>query len=113
MEKNFLWPQVLREKGHRLILDLPVSALGPELEPYMTALMRHILEDPATLQAAMEAEIRSTLASSRNMPSGVPRYAAGEHYRLFADIHLQHWLAIWWSNCNRNIADFGPGLFSH
>lgn len=44
----------------------------------MTALMRHILEDPATLQAAMEAEIRSTLASQRNLPSGLPRYAAGE-----------------------------------
>lgn len=70
--------QVLREKGHRLALDLPVSALGPELEPYMTALMRHILEDPATLQAAMEAEIRSTLASQRNSPSGLPRYAAGD-----------------------------------
>ncbi|KAK9833876.1 hypothetical protein WJX74_008569 [Apatococcus lobatus] len=64
--------KVLREKGHRLALDLPVSALGPELEPYMTALMRHILEDPATLQAAMEAEIRSTLASQRNSPSGMP-----------------------------------------
>ena len=60
------------------MLDLPVSALAAELEPYMTALMRHILEDPATLQAAMEAEIRSTLASSRNMPSGLPRYAAGD-----------------------------------
>lgn len=70
---------MLREKGHRLALDLPVSALGPELEPYMTALMRHILEDPATLQAAMEAEIRSTLASQRNSPSGLPRYAAGDH----------------------------------
>ena len=70
--------QVLKEKGHRLALDLPVSALGPELEPYITALMRHILEDPATLQAAMEAEIRSTLASQRNSPSGLPRYAAGD-----------------------------------
>ena len=28
----------------------------------MCAIMRHLLEDPATLQAAMEAEIRSTLA---------------------------------------------------
>ena len=51
--------------------------------------MRHILEDPATLQAAMEAEIRSTLASSRNMPSGLPRYAAGEQKQgpLVEDSH--------------------------
>ncbi|KAK9830284.1 hypothetical protein WJX72_010812 [[Myrmecia] bisecta] len=64
--------QVLAGKGHKLILDLPASCLLPELEPYMSAIMRHILEDPATLQAAMEAEIRNTLVSpaGRGRPGG-------------------------------------------
>ena len=30
--------------------------------------MRHILEDPATLQAAMEAEIRATLSKQNPIP---------------------------------------------
>ncbi len=42
--------QVLAGKGPRLMLDLPAAAFAPELEPYIAAVMRHILEDPATLQ---------------------------------------------------------------
>ncbi len=54
--------QVLAAGGPRLILGLPAAALRPELEPAVSAIFRHLLEDPATLQAAMEAEIRSALA---------------------------------------------------
>lgn len=65
--------QVLAGKGPKLILELPLACFSPDLEPYISAIMRHILEDPATLQAAMEAEIRSTLSKGRvPKPSGYP-----------------------------------------
>ena len=55
--------QVLAGKGPQLMLELPSAALQPQLEPYMSAVMRHILEDPSTLQSAMEAEIKNTFAA--------------------------------------------------
>ncbi len=65
--------QVLAGRGPKLILDLPLACFTPDLEPYISAIMRHILEDPVTLQAAMEAEIRSTLTKGRApKPSGYP-----------------------------------------
>ncbi len=68
--------QVLQGKGLRLVLDLPAACFLPEHEPYISAIARHILEDPATLQAAMEAEIRNTLANGGRPPKANP-YAAG------------------------------------
>lgn len=53
---------------HKLLLTLPARATCPELTAHMCAIMRHLLEDPATLQAAMEAEIRSTLAPHNRAP---------------------------------------------
>ncbi|CAL8470976.1 g10518 [Coccomyxa elongata] len=64
--------KVLAGKGPKLILDMPLACFTPDLEPYISAIMRHILEDPITLQAAMEAEIRSTLSKGRHKPSGYP-----------------------------------------
>ena len=32
------------------LLELPASIFKPELQPFMAAVFRHILEDPATLQ---------------------------------------------------------------
>ena len=65
--------QVLAQKGPRLLLELPSACFTPVLEAYMSAIMRHMLEDPATLQAAMEAEILSTLASGgRARQPGAP-----------------------------------------
>lgn len=55
--------QVLALRGPRLILELPGACFLPEHEPYVSAIFRHILEDPVTLQAAMEAEIRNTLSA--------------------------------------------------
>lgn len=56
---------MLAGKGPKLVLDLPPACFQPELEPSISAIMRHILEDPATLQAAMEAEIRATLSKQK------------------------------------------------
>eukprot|EP00884_Botryococcus_braunii_P008520 jgi/Botrbrau1/1766/Bobra.0217s0021.1 len=58
--------KVLAGKGPRMILELPPACYGPEMEPLVSSVMRHMLEDPPTLQAAMEAEIRSTLNSNAN-----------------------------------------------
>lgn len=46
--------QFLGIHGPALLLDLPPPLYRPELEPYMAALMRHCLEDPATLQVRAE-----------------------------------------------------------
>ena len=59
---------MLAGKGPKLVLDLPAACFQAELEPSISALMRHILEDPATLQAAMEAEIRATLGKQKAPP---------------------------------------------
>ena len=73
------WPgaaQALSGKVHHLILSLPAAALKPEHAAHMCAIMRHLLEDPATLRAAMEAEIRSTLTArspTRNATGRFPR----------------------------------------
>ena len=61
--------QVLAGKGPKLVLDLPAGCFKPTLEPSISAIMRHILEDPATLQAAMEAEIRATLSKQKTPPN--------------------------------------------
>lgn len=42
--------QVLAARGHAALLDLPPAVFKPELEPFVAAVFRHILEDPATLQ---------------------------------------------------------------
>ncbi|DBB00800.1 TPA: hypothetical protein ACH3X1_000730 [Trebouxia sp. C0004] len=55
--------KVLAARGPRLILEMPGACFLPEHEPYVSAIFRHILEDPVTLQAAMEAEIRNTLSA--------------------------------------------------
>jgi predicted regulator of Ras-like GTPase activity (Roadblock/LC7/MglB family) len=42
--------KVLAARGHAALLDLPPAVFKPELEPFVAAVFRHILEDPATLQ---------------------------------------------------------------
>lgn len=84
--------QVLAGKGPKLVLDLPAACFQPELEPSISAIMRHILEDPATLQAAMEAEIRATLSKQKTpanrsggtslLPSGYRQSLTG-HIRAY------------------------------
>lgn len=62
--------QALSSKVHQQLLALPAAAMCPELTAHMCAVMRHLLEDPATLLAAMEAEIRATLSPHRG--TGAP-----------------------------------------
>lgn len=45
--------QVLAARGHVQLLTLPPAAFRPELEPFMAAVFRHILEDPSTLQVCV------------------------------------------------------------
>lgn len=41
---------MLAAHGHAALLELPPAVFRPELEPFMAAVFRHILEDPVTLQ---------------------------------------------------------------
>lgn len=54
---------MLAGKGLKLILELPSACFMSNLEPHMSAIFRHILEDPGTLQSFMEAEISTTMTS--------------------------------------------------
>ena len=45
----------LAARAHVLLLSLPAELYRPELEPFMAAILRHMLEDPATLQACRGA----------------------------------------------------------
>ena len=49
-DRLLLCLQVLAARGHAALLDLPPAVFKPELEPFVAAVFRHILEDPATLQ---------------------------------------------------------------
>ncbi|KAL0033594.1 hypothetical protein WJX79_006288 [Trebouxia sp. C0005] len=64
--------KVLAARGPRLILEMPGACFLPEHEPYVSAIFRHILEDPVTLQAAMEAEIRNTLSARGGSSAAMP-----------------------------------------
>ena len=62
--------QVLAGKGPRLVLELPAAAFAPGLAPYIAARMRHILEDPATLQVCCidKGVLVSYVMSSGQLP---------------------------------------------
>ena len=63
--------QALDAGMHHLILDTPQEcAMWLEIAAHICAIMRHLLEDPATLQAAMEAEIRSALTQKASRTGG-------------------------------------------
>ncbi len=55
--------QVALNRGcHRLLLSLPAACYMPSfvlVEPHVCAVLRHMMEDPATLEAWMESEIRN------------------------------------------------------
>eukprot|EP00898_Chlorokybus_atmophyticus_P008084 jgi/Chlat1/8277/Chrsp78S07706 len=56
--------QFLAEDMLQVLLCLAPSSLFPGYERTVAAVVRHMLEDPSTLQQAMEAEIKHTLAAS-------------------------------------------------
>jgi hypothetical protein len=58
--------QVLAAGGHKLLLSLPAACLAPSIsrqEGSIGAILRHLLEDPVTLEGWMEAEIRNSMAN--------------------------------------------------
>ncbi|CAN4103909.1 unnamed protein product [Withania somnifera] len=58
--------QFLENGGMTSLFDLPRSSYFPGYDTLASAIVRHVLEDPQTLQTAMEMEIRQTLSGSRH-----------------------------------------------
>ncbi|XVF64921.1 hypothetical protein PTKIN_Ptkin09bG0205300 [Pterospermum kingtungense] len=52
--------------GVSSLLSLPTSSLFPGFDNIAATIIRHVLEDPQTLQQAMEAEIKHSLAAMAN-----------------------------------------------
>ena len=55
--------------GLPLLLSLPASSLFVGFDSISATIIRHILEDPQTLQQAMESEIRHSVVSAANRQS--------------------------------------------
>ncbi|KAM6543817.1 hypothetical protein CsatB_008264 [Cannabis sativa] len=55
--------------GLSLLLSLPTSSLFPGFDNIAATIIRHVLEDPQTLQQAMEFEIRHSLVAAANRHS--------------------------------------------
>lgn len=55
--------------GLSLLLSLPTSSLFPGFDNVAATIIRHVLEDPQTLQQAMEFEIRHNLVAAANRHS--------------------------------------------
>ncbi|KAK9930153.1 hypothetical protein M0R45_027205 [Rubus argutus] len=56
--------------GLSLLLSLPTSSLFSGFDNIAATIIRHVLEDPQTLQQAMEFEIRHNLVAAANRHSG-------------------------------------------
>lgn len=48
------------------LFNIPISCFFPGYDTVASAIIRHLIEDPQTLQTAMELEIRQTLSGNRN-----------------------------------------------
>ncbi|KAL9666925.1 hypothetical protein QQ045_001269 [Rhodiola kirilowii] len=59
----------LEAGGVSLLLSLPMSSLFAGFDSVAASIIRHVLEDPQTLQQAMESEIRHSLVSANNRHS--------------------------------------------
>ncbi|XP_023545877.1 E3 ubiquitin-protein ligase UPL2-like isoform X2 [Cucurbita pepo subsp. pepo] len=61
----------LEAGGLTSLLSLPTTSLFPGFDSIASTIIRHILEDPQTLQQAMESEIKHTLITAMNRhPNG-------------------------------------------
>nr|XP_011461878.1 PREDICTED: E3 ubiquitin-protein ligase UPL1 isoform X1 [Fragaria vesca subsp. vesca] len=58
--------QFLENGGLTALFGLPRSCFFPGYDTVASAIVRHLLEDPQTLQTAMELEIRQTLSGNRH-----------------------------------------------
>lgn len=66
LTKRFCNAQMLLgAEGHRLLLTLPAACLSPTIsrqEGAIGSILRHLLEDPSTLEGWMESEIKNSMA---------------------------------------------------
>jgi len=72
--------QVLTAGGHKLLLSLPAACLAPSIsrqEGAIGSILRHLLEDPSTLEGWMESEIKNsmTLKGMRDPYTGRSLYS--------------------------------------
>ena len=65
--------QFLENGGLVALFNLPRSCFFPGYQTVASAIVRHLLEDPQTLQTAMELEIRQTLSGNRHAGRFSPR----------------------------------------
>ncbi|XP_061985424.1 E3 ubiquitin-protein ligase UPL1 isoform X3 [Populus nigra] len=65
--------QFLENGGLTALFNLPRSCFFPGYQTVASAIIRHLLEDPQTLQTAMELEIRQTLSGNRHAGRFSPR----------------------------------------
>ncbi|PSR95563.1 E3 ubiquitin-protein like [Actinidia chinensis var. chinensis] len=63
----------LEKGGMVALLSLPRSCFFPGYDTLASTIIRHLLEDPQTLQTAMELEIRQTLSGNRHAGRVYPR----------------------------------------
>ncbi|XAR67356.1 Ubiquitin--protein ligase [Bertholletia excelsa] len=63
----------LENGGMVALFSLPRSCFFPGYDTLASAIIRHLLEDPQTLQTAMEMEIRQTLGGNRHAGRVSPR----------------------------------------
>ncbi|XVE96691.1 hypothetical protein REPUB_Repub02eG0244500 [Reevesia pubescens] len=65
--------QFLENGGLAVLFSLPRACFFPGYDTVASAIIRHLIEDPQTLQTAMELEIRQTLSGSRHAGRVSPR----------------------------------------
>ncbi|CAL0306067.1 unnamed protein product [Lupinus luteus] len=65
--------QFLENGGLTALFSLPKNCFFPGYDTVVSAIVRHLLEDPQTLQTAMELEIRQTLSGNRHSGRVSPR----------------------------------------
>ncbi|KAK9005222.1 hypothetical protein V6N11_042666 [Hibiscus sabdariffa] len=65
--------QFLENGGLAALFSLPRTCFFPGYDTVASAIIRHLLEDPQTLQTAMELEIKQTLSGSRHAGRVSPR----------------------------------------
>ncbi|KAI4297837.1 hypothetical protein L6164_037702 [Bauhinia variegata] len=65
--------QFLENGGLTALFSLPRNCFFPGYDSVVSAIVRHLLEDPQTLQTAMELEIRQTLSGNQHAGRISPR----------------------------------------
>ncbi|XP_018490001.1 E3 ubiquitin-protein ligase UPL1 isoform X2 [Raphanus sativus] len=65
--------QFLEDGGLSSLFNLPKKCLFPGYDTVASVIVRHLVEDPQTLQIAMESEIRQTLSGKRQVGRVLPR----------------------------------------